>query len=35
MGKKEKSKTNLTKDDGVALSRMEQIESDREMLMTD
>ena len=29
--KKEKSKTNLTKDDGVTLSSMEQIESDREM----
>ena len=33
--KKEKSKTNLTKDDGVTLSTMEQIESDREMSMTD
>ena len=33
--KKEKSKTNLTKDDGVTLSTMEQIESDREMSMAD
>ena len=33
--KKDKSKTNWTKDDGVTLSTMEKIESDREMSMTD
>ena len=32
---KDQSNTNLTKDDGVMLSTMEQIESDREMSMTD